>query len=99
MFLLGALTVLGGDSLTDFALALLNGLVVGTASSVFVASPLAVLLERRWPAASLVEGHGGAGGRPGGRPARAGAVAPVKPDRWSVVDPYADIPTGRSGRV
>ena len=49
MFILAALTVLGGDSLTDFALALLVGLVVGTASSVFTASPLAVLLERFWP--------------------------------------------------
>ena len=49
MFILAALTVLGGDSLTDFALALLVGLVIGTASSVFTASPLAVLLERFWP--------------------------------------------------
>jgi SecD/SecF fusion protein len=49
MFILGALTVLGGSSLTDFALALLVGLVIGTASSVFTASPLAVLLERFWP--------------------------------------------------
>jgi SecD/SecF fusion protein len=50
MFILGALTVFGGDSLQDFALALLIGLVVGTTSSVFIASPLAVLLERHWPA-------------------------------------------------
>jgi SecD/SecF fusion protein len=46
MFILGALTVLGGDSLTDFALALLIGLVVGTASSVFLAAPLAIVLDR-----------------------------------------------------
>jgi SecD/SecF fusion protein len=39
MFILGALTVLGGDSLTGFAVALLIGLVVGTLSSVFTASP------------------------------------------------------------
>jgi SecD/SecF fusion protein len=49
MAILAALTVLGGDSLTDFALALLVGLVVGTWSSVFTASPLAVELDRRWP--------------------------------------------------
>ena len=36
-FILGALTVLGGRSLTDFALALLIGLFVGTYSSAFVA--------------------------------------------------------------
>ncbi len=49
MFILGALFFLGGDSLTDFALALLIGLVVGTYSSVFAATPLAVLMDRRWP--------------------------------------------------
>jgi SecD/SecF fusion protein len=46
-FILGALTVLGGRSLTDFALALLIGLFVGTYSSAFVAAPLMMLLERR----------------------------------------------------
>ncbi|RMB80449.1 protein translocase subunit SecD [Streptomyces shenzhenensis] len=40
--ILTALAVLGGDSLTDFALALLIGLVIGTYSSVFTATPLAV---------------------------------------------------------
>ena len=38
MFILGALFVLGGDSLTDFALALLIGLLVGPYSSVFTAT-------------------------------------------------------------
>jgi SecD/SecF fusion protein len=46
MFILAALTLLGGDSLQDFALALLIGLVVGTYSSAFTASPLLLLLER-----------------------------------------------------
>ncbi len=46
-FILGALTVLGGRSLTDFALALLIGLFVGTYSSAFVASPLVLLFEQR----------------------------------------------------
>ncbi|MFB8245739.1 protein translocase subunit SecD [Streptomyces sp. NPDC055952] len=44
--ILAALAVLGGDSLTDFALALLVGLVVGTYSSVFTATPLAIELDR-----------------------------------------------------
>lgn len=39
------LTVAGGDVLHDFALALLLGVVIGTYSSIFVASPLLVL----WP--------------------------------------------------
>jgi SecD/SecF fusion protein len=46
MFILVALFVLGGDTLTDFALALLVGILVGTYSSVFVAAPLVVAFER-----------------------------------------------------
>ncbi|MEU1199969.1 protein translocase subunit SecD [Streptomyces sp. NPDC005813] len=46
-FILTALTLLGGTSLTDFALALLIGLAIGTYSSVFTAAPLAVELHRR----------------------------------------------------
>ena len=103
MFILGALTVLGGDSLTDFALALLIGLVVGTASSVFTAAPLAVLLEKRWPAAGSEQRSGRPERpRPGRVPATVGAGAKSGAagagstrDRWSAVDPYADVPTGR----
>ena len=47
LFILAALFVLGGDTLTDFALALLVGILVGTYSSVFVATPLLVAFERR----------------------------------------------------
>jgi SecD/SecF fusion protein len=47
MFILAALTFLGGSSLTDFALALLIGLVVGTYSSAFTATPLLVAFESR----------------------------------------------------
>jgi SecD/SecF fusion protein len=47
LFILAALFVLGGDTLTDFALALLVGIGVGTWSSVFVATPLLVAFERR----------------------------------------------------
>ncbi len=46
LFILVALFVLGGETLTDFALALLVGILVGTWSSVFTATPLAVLFER-----------------------------------------------------
>ena len=49
MFILAALAVLGGDSLTDFALALLIGLGFGIFSTIFTASAIAVLLEERWP--------------------------------------------------
>ncbi|MEW2566227.1 protein translocase subunit SecD [Streptomyces sp. NPDC047070] len=47
VFILAALTLLGGDSLTDFALALLIGIVVGTYSSMFTAAPLAIELHGR----------------------------------------------------
>ncbi|KRF01506.1 preprotein translocase subunit SecD [Nocardioides sp. Soil777] len=49
MFILVALAVLGGDSLRDFAIALLVGLVVGTYSSVFTATPLLTYLQERAP--------------------------------------------------
>ncbi|MFP8942917.1 protein translocase subunit SecD [Streptomyces fenghuangensis] len=47
LFILAALALLGGDTLTDFALALLIGIVVGTWSSMFTATPLAIELEAR----------------------------------------------------
>lgn len=46
-FILTALAVLGGDSLADFALALLIGVAVGTYSSMFTATPLAIELHER----------------------------------------------------
>jgi SecD/SecF fusion protein len=48
LFILAALFLLGGDTLTDFALALLVGILVGTWSSVFVATPLLVAFEERF---------------------------------------------------
>ncbi len=61
LFVLGTLLILGDGSLADFALALLLGLVVGTASTVVTAGPVAILLDHR---------HPGAGRRPT-RPRRA----------------------------
>ncbi|WP_248580426.1 protein translocase subunit SecD [Nocardioides sp. InS609-2] len=49
MFILAALAILGGDSLRDFAIALLVGLVVGTYSSVFTATPLLTYFQGEWP--------------------------------------------------
>jgi SecD/SecF fusion protein len=49
MFILAALAVLGGDSLRDFAIALLLGLAIGTYSSVFTATPLSLLFHKKWP--------------------------------------------------
>ncbi|TGN63857.1 protein translocase subunit SecD [Nocardioides eburneiflavus] len=49
MFILAALAILGGDSLRDFSIALLIGLVVGTYSSVFTATPLLTYFHEKWP--------------------------------------------------
>ena len=49
MIILAALAILGGDSLQDFAIALLVGLVVGTYSSVFMATPLLTYFQAKAP--------------------------------------------------
>lgn len=41
-----AMLVLGGEALRDFSLALLVGIIVGTYSSIFIASPVMILLHR-----------------------------------------------------
>ncbi len=43
----GAMFVLGGEALRDFSLVLLVGIVFGTYSSVYIASPVMMLLYRR----------------------------------------------------
>lgn len=73
MFILGALTLLGGSSLTDFALALLLGLIAGTYSSAFTAAPLVLLLEQRRDAPPPMPKRPAATTRPG-RVRESGAV-------------------------
>ena len=70
LFILVALYVLGGETLTDFALALLIGIVVGTYSSVFTATPLAVWFEAL---------HGRRRGEPGRRPTPPAPPPPPAP--------------------
>jgi SecD/SecF fusion protein len=79
MFILAALAILGGDSLTDFAVALLLGLVIGTFSSVFTAAPLAVVLQERSGTPppqrqSPTRGPNGPASRVPGQPRDSGAV-------------------------
>jgi len=80
LFILGALYVLGGETLTDFALALIVGILVGTYSSVFTAAPLAVALEGR--------GSGAAGVRPAA-PLRPSVTASTRP---APATPAAETP-------
>lgn len=58
LFILGALFFFGGQTLGDFALALMIGVITGVYSSVFVASPVAVLLERWKPDTSFKGARG-----------------------------------------
>ncbi len=48
-FILAALAVLGGDSLRDFSIAVLLGLIFGHLSTVFTAATMGLLLEEKWP--------------------------------------------------
>ncbi|MEX2178597.1 MAG: protein translocase subunit SecF [Gemmatimonadaceae bacterium] len=44
-----SLIVLGGEVLRPFAWVLFFGIIVGTFSSIYVASPILLLIERKWP--------------------------------------------------
>lgn len=44
-----SLILLGGDVLRAFALVLFFGIVVGTFSSIYVAGPVLLFIEKRWP--------------------------------------------------
>jgi preprotein translocase subunit SecF len=44
-----ALAVLGGEVVRPFALLMLFGVIVGTFSSIFIASPALLEIEKRWP--------------------------------------------------
>jgi SecD/SecF fusion protein len=92
LFILAALFVLGGETLTDFALALLIGILVGTYSSVFLAAPLAVAFERRRtprPAAAL---------RPAPRDRSRARAAPASGADASTDPEPAAVPAARAPR-
>ncbi|MEO8089314.1 MAG: protein translocase subunit SecF [Gemmatimonadales bacterium] len=44
-----ALTIFGGEVIRPFALVMLFGVFVGTFSSIYIASPLLMAIEKRWP--------------------------------------------------
>jgi SecD/SecF fusion protein len=87
LFILTALFLLGGETLTDFALALLVGILVGTWSSMLVAAPLLVAFERR------------SGRQPATAPPRPATREPLRPAAALAVEP-APAPDGTrsSGR-
>lgn len=67
LFVVAVLTIFGGVAIRDFAIVLLLGIVFGTYSSVFVASSLVYLMDKK-----AVEG-GGVSTRKGGKGRRARA--------------------------
>lgn len=50
---LAALVVFGGQVVRPFALVMSFGVIVGTYSSIFIASPILLAIERRWPGADI----------------------------------------------
>jgi preprotein translocase SecF subunit len=48
-----SLALLGGEVVRPFALVMLFGVIVGTYSSIFIASPVLLAIERRWPGAQV----------------------------------------------
>ena len=64
-----ALLIFGGAVIRDFTTVLILGVVVGTYSSIFVASPALLEIQRRWGTKDLVEAQrGGPRGQVGGPP-------------------------------
>jgi preprotein translocase subunit SecF len=76
MLTVAALLALGGDVLRGFAFVMTVGIIVGTYSSVYVASPFALLWEQLFGSKSRIRGEV-TGAPPAG--ARAGAAGGAKP--------------------
>ncbi|HVE78758.1 MAG TPA: protein translocase subunit SecF [Gemmatimonadaceae bacterium] len=55
-----ALLLLGGEVIRPFAWVLTFGIIIGTFSSVYVAAPVLLWIERRWPRQESERGGGGA---------------------------------------
>ena len=62
-----ALLIFGGAVIRDFTTVLILGVLVGTYSSIFVASPALLEIQKRWGAKDLVEAQRAAPGRPAPR--------------------------------
>jgi preprotein translocase subunit SecF len=66
-----SLYFLGGEVIQPFAFAMLIGVLVGTYSSIFIASPLLLFLEQRYGDVGARSGKKGLGKRTSKKPARA----------------------------
>ena len=90
-----SLLLFGGDTLKDFAFAMLIGVVTGAYSSIFVATPILVVLKEREPRNQQLRAR--IEGRSGDRRLRAAPVAadgaPVKPGASPALVPAAPAST------
>ena len=71
-----SLLLFGGEVIRPFTLTMMIGIVIGSYSSIFIAAPILLFLERRYGASSKdkrATGGSGPAGRPGGSPKRARA--------------------------
>ena len=77
-----ALLILGGEVIRPFAWVLTFGIIIGTFSSIYVASPILLWIERKWPRA--IGDRGGIGAsipREHPRPANAAASKAARQTR------------------
>ena len=76
VFLIGVLLIFGGETLKDFAFALLVGVASGAYSSIFIAAPLLTIWKEREPEYARRKGQEPEAGPDGGIPARLGPRLP-----------------------
>jgi preprotein translocase subunit SecF len=72
---LTALAIFGGEVIRPFALVMFFGVFTGTFSSIYIASPVLMLIEKRWPG-QLARGHLAAP-KPAGVPVSGRKAQPV----------------------
>lgn len=89
-----ALLVFGGDVLRGFAFVMTVGIVVGTYSSIYVASPFALLWEQL-AGTKTKGGTGGGARRPGEPRTAADDPGPAAPDAKPVAPPTRKAPASR----
>jgi len=79
-----SLLLFGGETLKDFAFALLVGIGAGAYSSIFIAAPLLTMSKEREPEYARRKGQDETGGEEGGAPARR---RPLLPRGGPALDP------------
>ena len=65
-----ALTIFGGEVIRPFALVMFFGVFTGTFSSIYIASPVLMAIEKRWPGPARAGPPGSGRRRPAPAPAR-----------------------------